>query len=653
MHLVTHDWESFWSPTHSLTKMNPFAYVMHPDTEIISLSLAINDDDPIVVFGEDEAVRLLRWAQLEKALLIAHNNEGFDALMTGLRLGFKPAMWGCTLAMARPIFAKTVGVSLKRVSEALGVGVKNDAVLHETKGKRLADFTPGELARMRTYNGEDTVLCRGVFHQLRHHFSPEEMFHIDCNIRMVADPKYVADMGVLEAGLKAERARKWATIHALAKHMQAQYRDLQVDWNDNAAVLEFVSAEMSSAPKFSRLLESRGVEVPMKPSPTPPKDGEPRKMIPALSKTDEDFTALVEHEDELVAAAAQARLDVKSTITETRIETLLGIAPLVGGRIPAPIKIYGADTTGRDSGWLYNVQNFPRVNPKAPKPSDALRGSLTAPPGYLIGVADQSGVELRMTHWFCGVPDTAARYAEDPKADLYREFASYYYGKPPSDISGNERQFGKVSLLLLQFGSAAATFRKTARTQYGVRMDLPTAESGVTGFRTRYPDIVDMWGTGNNALGAVSRGQLLKFGPDGIVSTDPEGLRLPSGRMIRYPDLRYVKTDETWDDGRPRSSWVYGSGRNTTYVYGAKCIQNIIQALARDSVFECAFRFFKLTGFRPVMRLHDELIYMFPKSEAEALLAELQRVMRTPPSWGPTLVLWSEGDVAERYSDAK
>lgn len=175
----------------------------------------------------------------------------------------------------------------------------------------------------------------------------------------------------------------------------------------------------------------------------------------------------------------------------------------------------------------------------------------------------------------------------------------------------------------------------------------------VQGWRSRYIEIVQGWRQCGDALRSISRGQAVSLGPDGIITTTTEGFRLPSGRLIRYPDLRYETTDETWDDGRAKSAWVYAHGRHKAFLTPAKVDENLIQALARDSVFECAFRFFKLTGFRPIMRLHDELIYMFPKSEAEALLAELQRVMRTPPSWGPTLVLWSEGDVAERYSDAK
>jgi hypothetical protein len=78
-----------------------------------------------------------------------------------------------------------------------------------------------------------------------------------------------------------------------------------------------------------------------------------------------------------------------------------------------------------------------------------------------------------------------------------------------------------------------------------------------------------------------------------------------------------------------------------------------VQALARDSVFDCALDFYKDTGFRPKLRVHDELVYLFPDSEAEQLLAHLQGIMRTPPRWWKELVVWSEGSTAGDYGSAK
>ena len=51
--------------------------------------------------------------------------------------------------------------------------------------------------------------------------------------------------------------------------------------------------------------------------------------------------------------------------------------------------------------------------------------------------------------------------------------------------------------------------------------------------------------------------------------------------------------------------------------------------------------------------VHDELVYVVPEDEAELMLDIVQEVMRTPPTWWPELVTWSEGDIADTYGDEK
>ena len=78
-----------------------------------------------------------------------------------------------------------------------------------------------------------------------------------------------------------------------------------------------------------------------------------------------------------------------------------------------------------------------------------------------------------------------------------------------------------------------------------------------------------------------------------------------------------------------------------------------MQALARDSVFDATLEFFKLTGLRPALRVHDELVYVVPTPQANTLLDKLQGVLRTPPTWWPELVVWSEGGIGLTYGAAK
>lgn len=135
--------------------------------------------------------------------------------------------------------------------------------------------------------------------------------------------------------------------------------------------------------------------------------------------------------------------------------------------------------------------------------------------------------------------------------------------------------------------------------------------------------------------------------------TCKEGIRLPSGRLIRYPDLHQENTGEYWPNGTPKTEWIYGRGRHRARIYAGKVTENIVQAMARDIICDDTIAIFDETGHRPFLQVYDELVYMIPDSEADDFYKYIQGVMCRPPAYWPELVLFSEGDVAERYGDAK
>ena len=255
-------------------------------------------------------------------------------------------------------------------------------------------------------------------------------------------------------------------------------------------------------------------------------------------------------------------------------------------------------------------------------------------------------------HWLRSlwkVKSSMALYAQDPKADLYRAFGAYMLGKPAAEVSADERQLAKVAQLGLGFGAGAATFQRVAKLMGGIELTFDQAEETTHKWRTEYAAIVDGWQTCHNALLDISSGKEKHIDPWGLTHTEKEGIRLPSGRLIRYPDLRKEENEEG------KKEWVYARGRHQAKIYAGKIVENIVQSLARDSIFDCAIDFFVATGrrFRPALRVHDELVYVVPSSEAEALLAELQAAMARPPRWWPDLIVSSAGGIDQCYGAAK
>lgn len=637
MHIITVDFETHYSTDYSLSKLSPLEYVRDARFQIISASIRYPNGQCTTCFGEHDVRQALAQVDWGCSAFLAHNGSGFDAYVAAYHFGINPRLWMCTLAMARPIFAKTVGLSLGKLVEHFGIGVKDNTALVQTRGKRLEDFTAAERAAMAAYNQADTEQCWALFGKLRPYYNIAELWQIDTMVRMRTEPQFVVDQAMLEVALSIERGNKQKDILHLAKLLGATREGSTED------IEERVRQHLASAPKFSALLQQLGEPVPMKPSPT-----NPDKQVPALAKTDQAFTDLLESSNPVVAAAARARLAVKSTLLETRIGKFLTAARLADGRLPVPLRYCGADTTGRPSGEEYNCLNLPRVSPDKPKVTDALRNSLMAPPGKAVMVADSSGIEMRVNHFLWQVPYSTALWTADPEADLYRASAAIKYNIRPEDVSKAQRQGAKVELLALGYGMGAAKYVDTARLMGGITLSPEQAQTDVYDWRNRHGPIVAGWKMLDKALTWIARGKRVALDPGGLIHTHPEGLLLPSGRLIRYPDLR----QET-DEATGKAQWAYAHGRHKAYLYGGKSVENLCQALARDIMSDYMLQFYRQTGLRPCLYVYDELVYVVDQDQAPQLLNTLQTIMRTPPKWWPQLRTWSEGDIAQRYGHAK
>lgn len=639
MNICTLDLETFWDVGHSLTKMSPIAYCMHPDTEIISCAFKFNEEPTEVIFGEENVKEYCAKVDWSQYWVVGHNLSGFDAMILSWRLNVKPKLWGCTLAMARPIHAKDVGLSLAKLVSHYGLGEKDNSALIQTKGKHLCDFTDAEIESMSVYNKADVEQCYGLLKKLIPQSKKDEVKLIDMTIRMLVEPQFDADFDLLNNTLVEEGIRKRELLLEASKTMGVY----ELGMGEDEAVEEVLKL-LSSAPKFSAFLESVGVEVPMKESPTTGKE------IPALAKTDQAFIDMQEHENPLVATAAMARLDAKSTILQTRIEAFLAAAEAhPQSKVPIPLKYYGADTTGRWSGWAYNPQNLPRINPYYPKPSDALRKSLRAPKGYKVVVADLSGIELRVNHFLWKAPSSVALFQADPEnADLYKDFASKLYDVPIGEVTKEQRQVGKVAHLGLGFGAGHVTFQTVAKTMGGVDLDRDESKDVVDKWREAYPEITNGWRTCHRALPTIMQGATGEaVDPWGMVYPTPEGLQTPKG-VIRYPNLHTEMNEEYG-----RKEFIYGQGRKKARIYAGKIVENIVQHLARFVIADNALAVQDELRLIPALMVHDELVYVVPEEKAQETLDAVQRIMRTPPTWWPELLTWSEGDIADTYGDAK
>lgn len=630
-HLVTLDFEAYWDSEVTLSKLSPIEYLDHPKFQAQSCVVKINNKPSRMLWGEDIA-KTFKQIPWKDCLVVAHNNAEFDAPILAWKYGVSPGAWGCTLAMARPHFQKEIGGSLKALAKHFGLQAKGSLEATNTKGKRLEEFTNRERGEMEAYNRLDVEICFELFKLLRPITSAREMRLIDMTIRMFVEPQLMLDKDMLRQAKLDELTRRQQALSNLMGHVDAEG-------------LDDLKKQLGSSAKFRKLLESLGVDCPMKPSPTTGKD------IPALAKTDRGMSELLGHPDEIVQAAARARLETKSTILESRIEGFLkAVRP--DGRMPIPLRYCGADQTWRWSGTAkINAQNVPRISGK---PTDVLRLSLRAPEGYKVVVADLSGIELRVNHFLWEQEETIKLFQEDAQADLYVAYASQFYGVDPSQVTKDQRRFAKLLMLGLGYQTGWKKLQDQARQQ-GITLFDDEAKQAVNHWRQTYYRVQQGWDRLRDLLPYIQKGEQINVDncegstkPVSLFRTEKDGIRfIPRNTLIQYPDLRLE------DDG----NWTFQKKpKQRAKVFGGLMCENIVSHASRhvmtDAILDIAKT--ELGQEYPLAHcVHDEVIYVVREEHAQEMLDLVQTRFRQPPDWWPGLVTWAEGDIADSYGEAK
>jgi DNA polymerase len=607
MKILTVDFESYYSQEFSLSKITNEEYVRSPEFEVIGVSVQIDDGKPKWFTGDMiETAVFLRQFDWENSLALAHN-AAFDASILTWIFGIKPKGWLDTLSMGRALHGTEVGGSLAVLAQHYGVGTKGTEVVM-AKGLRRKDFPEGQLAEYGRYCCNDTAMTYALFHKMGAGFPPSELRLIDLTIRMFSDPVLQLDEEILKSHLFEVKTKK---AELLSKML------IEKD-------------QLMSNPQLAKVLEELGVVVPMKVSPA---NG---KQTYAFSKTDEEFKALLEHDNVIVQAIVAARLGVKSTIEETRTERFIGIAQR--GSMPVPLRYYAAHTGRWGGDDKLNLQNLPRKS--------LLKYSIIAPDGYVILDSDSSQIEARTLAWLAGQNDLVDAF--DRGEDVYRIMASAIYGRAADEITKDERFVGKTTILGAGYGMGAAKFQLQLKN-FGVVITLEEAKRIIDTYRATYPNIVRLWAKAGDMLKAMLRNAQTTLGRDEILEVDgANGVKLPNGLYLKYPNLR-VREDEKTGKVEVVYDTKKGKAVIPNRIYGGKVIENVCQALARIIIGEQMLRIAK--KYRVVMTVHDAIAVVAPKAEAATAQEYIELCMRLRPKWALELPLNCESGYGDSYGD--
>jgi DNA polymerase I-like protein with 3'-5' exonuclease and polymerase domains len=618
MQLVTLDFETYYDVGFSLSGLTTEEYIKDERFQVIGVSIKLDQSEAKWYTGDQvkEALDNIDW---KNSALLCHNTQ-FDGAILSFRYNIIPGLYLDTLCMARAIHGVDVGGSLAFLVEKYNLGRKGTEVV-DAKGKRLEDFTAQDLAQYGEYCKNDTELTHKLFQILAPDFPENEVKLIDLTLRMYTEPVLEVDDALLQDRLDDIQAEKSQLLQGLMKRLECDTE-------------ECVRAKLASNKQFAELLIELGITPPTKISPTTDKE------TYALAKGDTGFLELTEHEDPFIQELCRVRLGTKSTIEESRIERFIGIGARNKGKLPIPLKYYGAHT-GRWAGSdKVNFQNLPARDKK----KKALKNAVIAPEDYQVINCDSSQIEARVLVWLAGQDDVVEWYREG--RDVYSEFASKVYGRPITKKDTTERAVGKTCILGLGYGTGWSKLQQTLKIATGLNLDESECQRLVKVYREVNDKVIQLWKTCDEALRDMSAW------PDGkepyyldtkkALLVTPKGIQLPNGLYIYYPGL-------TWDISESKSKYIYKSRRGMISIWGGSVVENVIQALARIIVGEQMLEINK--KYRPVLTVHDAVVCVVLETEVDEALSFITTTMSSPPLWATGLPVACEAHHGASYGD--
>ena len=618
MQLVTLDFETYYDVGFSLSGLTTEEYIKDERFQVIGVSSKFDQSEANWYTGDQvkEALDKIDW---KNSALLCHNTQ-FDGAILSFRYNIIPGLYLDTLCMARAIHGVDVGGSLAFLVEKYNLGRKGTEVV-DAKGKRLEDFTSQDLAQYGEYCKNDTELTHKLFQILAPDFPENEVKLIDLTLRMYTEPVLEVDDALLQDRLDDIQTEKSQLLQGLMKRLECDTE-------------ECVRAKLASNKQFAELLIELGITPPTKISPTTDKE------TYALAKGDTGFLELTEHEDPFIQELCRVRLGTKSTIEESRIERFIAIGSRNKGKLPIPLKYYGAHT-GRWAGSdKVNFQNLPARDKK----KKALKNAIIAPEDHVVINSDSSQIEARVLVWLAGQDDVVEWYREG--RDVYSEFASKVYGRPITKTDTTERAVGKTCILGLGYGTGWSKLQQTLKIATGLNLDESECQRLVKVYREVNDKVIQLWKTCDEALRDMSAWPNGKkpyyLDTKKALLVTSKGIQLPNGLYIYYPGL-------TWDISESKSKYIYKSRRGMISIWGGSVVENVIQALARIIVGEQMLEINK--KYRPVLTVHDAVVCVVPETEVDEALSFITTTMSSPPLWATGLPVACEAHHGASYGD--
>lgn len=358
-------------------------------------------------------------------------------------------------------------------------------------------------------------------------------------------------------------------------------------------------------------------------------------------------------------------LQLRSALSQAAVSKFAKIEEIeTDGRCRHLLQLRGAQRTGRWAGRALQVQNLKRPTVKDPDRAAELlvqsvdlfdscytledlgslvRSSICAPEGKTLVAADLASIESRVLGWVTRCRKLNQVFEQD--LDPYKAFAVEWMRKPYDQVTKQERNLCKPPTLGCGYGMWIEGLIRYADSM-GVEMTEDQSRSAVLAFRNGYPEVPVAWREVEGAFSYATATGLpvawnynILFAREGDFTT----IRLPSGRKLWY---YHAAVEDGVISFMGQNSYTHKWER--IFTYGAKLIENIVQAIACDVLLH-GMEEADSAGIDIVFHVHDEIVAEESEDRGEETLAALVSCMCKTPAWAPSLILKAEGYCARRY----
>ena len=619
-----------------LSKSGVYKYAESKDFDIILFAYSVD-------YGEIKVIDLTKGEEIPQDIKLAFKdihvkkwafNANFErvCLSKYLREDLSPVGWRCSMVLSAyvglPLSLEAVGSVLNLPYQKLKEGkslIKYFCCPNKENKRNLPTDDKLKWEIFKEYNKRDVLVEMEIQKRLKKYNLPDsewENYYLD---QIINDRGIMIDKDFVREALICDEKYK--------KNVKEKLKNLTQIENPHSIV------EMKNYLKKQNLsllsLDKKYL----------------REVLPNLN---EDVKEVLKLRQELCKSSVKKYVAMENVMGKDK-------------RARCLIQFYGTKT-GRYAGRLIQVQNLPKnylsdlevardlvkcghgedldflYDSVEDVLSQLIRTAFIPKEGCEFIVADFSAIEARVLSWLS--KEKWRMEVFEKGGDIYCESASKMFkGKVEKNGENSHlRDKGKIAELALGYGGSVGALKAMGATSFLKEEEL---QSLVNAWRNANPHITYLWYEVDKIIKKViiNKVPMKLYNLEFIYENNMLFILLPSKRKLCYRNPKIATNKFN------KSSIVYeGVNSNKKWAqiesYGAKFVENIVQAIARDLLCE-AIKNLHNKNFRVVLHVHDEVVVEIEKNKSS--VEEICNLMTISPSWAKDLSLKAEGYKCEFY----